>query len=256
MSCAPVHHLRPPRRLWEVDAARGIAVILMIVFHTMWDLFYFGISTINVFVPSWQAFARSIGMLFLGLSGVSLTLVAARLSSASALAHYALIRGGRVFALGLVVNGVTYLLMGESYVRFGILHLLGTMLLVAVPFVFTPLWLTYGVGVAMLVGGFAFQQVTGNVPWLVWIGIPVPRTPMIDYYPILPWGGATILGVGFGRMLYPSGIPRVPIECIKLPAWIQGVAFLGRHSFLIYGIHQPVLFGAILLLQSLMRGYI
>ncbi|NTU79693.1 MAG: DUF1624 domain-containing protein [Chloroflexales bacterium] len=25
-------------RLWEVDAARGVAVVLMIFFHLMWDL--------------------------------------------------------------------------------------------------------------------------------------------------------------------------------------------------------------------------
>ncbi len=38
--------------------ARGIAVVLMIFFHLMWNLQFLGLSDVNVFSAPWQAFAR------------------------------------------------------------------------------------------------------------------------------------------------------------------------------------------------------
>jgi hypothetical protein len=37
-------HAGPSARLWEIDAARGIAMLAMIFFHVMWDLQFFWVD--------------------------------------------------------------------------------------------------------------------------------------------------------------------------------------------------------------------
>lgn len=65
---------RSVARLWEIDTLRGIAVVLMVFYHFVWDLNYFRLTSINVFEPSWQTFARGIGTTFIFVMGLSLTL--------------------------------------------------------------------------------------------------------------------------------------------------------------------------------------
>ncbi len=61
---------RTRARLWEIDVARGVAVVLMVYFHLMWDLQFLGLSSVNVFSVPWQAFARGIGSSFAFLMGL------------------------------------------------------------------------------------------------------------------------------------------------------------------------------------------
>ena len=62
------------RRLWEVDTVRGIAIILMICYHFIFDLAFFGAYSGNMYSASWQLVARSIGTTFIVVMGVSLAL--------------------------------------------------------------------------------------------------------------------------------------------------------------------------------------
>jgi uncharacterized membrane protein len=237
-------------RLWEVDAARGVAVIVMVLFHLMWDLQFVGLSNVNVFSDPWQIFARSIGTTFTFLLGLSLWLVATRLTP-DALWRYTVRRSIILVGFGLLITLGTRLFVGDAYVRFGILHLLGSMLVLSLPFVRAPLSLTLTTGVAMILIGTYFTTLRAPFPWLVSVGVAQTGVEMVDYYPLLPWGGAALLGVACGRICYPHGRRRLALPDLGPLAPIRGLRFLGRHSLLIYLLHQPVLLGALLALQAL-----
>ncbi|HMQ32639.1 MAG TPA: heparan-alpha-glucosaminide N-acetyltransferase [Chloroflexaceae bacterium] len=241
--------LRPSARFWEVDAARGVAVLGMVFFHFMWDLQFFGLSSVNVFSTPWQIFARSIGTTFTFLLGLSLWLIATRLSPQT-LRHYVIRRGVTILGLGLLISLGTRLFVGDAYVRFGILHLLGTMLVLSLPFVRAPLWLIFAMGIAMIVGGAFLTTLRAPFPWLTVFGVVEAGVEMVDYYPLLPWGGAALLGIACGRLAYPNGQRSVALPELDVLATVRALRLLGRHSLLIYLLHQPILLGTLFALQT------
>jgi uncharacterized membrane protein len=229
-------------RLWEIDVLRGVAVVLMVCYHLIWDLAYFDLIAVDVAALRWQVVARSIGSLFLLILGISLTLRAAR---DPLLTRWVWRRGAVLFGLGMLITLATFLVIGESYVRFGILHALGGALVLALPFVRAPVWLSMLTALVLIATGayLSFQAVA--VPWLIWLGLPQTGVVMVDYYPLLPWAGVALLGVAVGNKLYPVGTRRFALR--DRSGWLplRALQWLGRHALLIYLIHQPVLFGVL-----------
>jgi uncharacterized membrane protein len=57
-----------------------------------------------------------------------------------------------------------------------------------------------------------------------------------------------LLGVFFGNWRYGSEKERATHAAPRLPA-IRSLAFLGRHSLLVYFVHQPILIALLILLE-------
>lgn len=243
----------PPRsaRLWEVDALRGVAIVLMIFYHFTWDLVYFGLYQANLLVGPWQWFARSIATIFIFVLGVSLTLSdtreTQRLGHPPGFMKY-LWRGGKIFGFGLIITGATYFFIGRGFVIFGILHLLGASVILAYPFLRSNHWLSLVSGVLTIVAGIAVDPLVVSYPWLIWLGVKQEGIYMVDYYPVLPWFGLALLGLFAGYTLYPQGVRRFALPNLATFPLIQGLRFLGRHSLLIYLLHQPILIGLLMAL--------
>lgn len=66
------------RRFWEIDAVRGVAVIMMVIYHLMYDLYSFRITDAIFTVPFWFYFQRVTASTFIALAGVSLAVLAQR----------------------------------------------------------------------------------------------------------------------------------------------------------------------------------
>ncbi|MBC8160010.1 MAG: DUF1624 domain-containing protein [Roseiflexaceae bacterium] len=233
------------RRFWEIDAVRGVVVILMVYFHTMWNLYYFGLSDADVYSAGWQLFARSIGSTFTFLLGLSLCIRRLRAPQGSAGFAEEARRGLLIFGCGMLVTLATYLFTPDAFVIFGILHLQGLAMLLAYPFVRWPPFWSLLVGLALIALGFAIDTVFVDYPWLIPLGIQEYNRGMADYYPILPWFGFALLGVAAGRLFYPAGR-----RGFVLPEWgelppLRALGWLGSHSLPIYLIHQPIIIGAL-----------
>ncbi|MCK6629768.1 MAG: DUF1624 domain-containing protein [Anaerolineae bacterium] len=240
-----------PTRLWEVDALRGFDIILMIIYHLIWDLVYFGVYQANLLSGSWQWFPRGIATIFIFVMGLSLTLSDTRerqrRGQPPGFKKY-LLRGGKIFGLGLIITVATYYFIGRGFVIFGILHLLGASIVLASPFLRLNRWVSLGAGVLVIVAGVLVDEVVVTYPWLIWLGVKQAGVYMVDYYPVLPWYGIALLGIFAGYTFYPEGIRRFTLP--DLSGWppIKGLRFLGRHSLLIYVLHQPILIGLLMAL--------
>jgi uncharacterized membrane protein len=240
--------METPSRLREIDLFRGIAILMMVIFHTVFDISFFGIAPLNVSTGFWHYFAYATASLFLLIVGVSLIVSHARAqqkNSGLSLALKFVYRGAFIFALGLLVTLGTWLYLGEGFVIFGILHLIGISVLLSPLFFPFRKWNLALGSVCIAIGLFVFGSY-GPV-YLLPLGIHPQGFTSVDYTPLFPWFGVVLIGMGIGEFLYPGGerrftAPHIP-ESIVPP-----LSFLGRHSLLIYLVHQPII---ILLLATI-----
>ncbi|HUT39159.1 MAG TPA: heparan-alpha-glucosaminide N-acetyltransferase [Methanoregula sp.] len=235
-------------RYWEIDLVRGIAILMMILFHTLFDLNFFNIFPVNVYSGFWRYFAFATASLFLLVVGISLTISWARAAptiSRTRLALKFVYRGAGIFLLGLLITLCTWLYLGEGFIVFGILHLIGVSIMIS-PLFFRLKKFTIIAGLLCIATGWIFTTITGPI-WLLPLGIHPATFWSVDYEPIFPWFGMVLIGMGIGEYLYPEGVRRFTLPSLPQAA-VQLLAFPGRHSLLIYLVHQPII---ILLLAAL-----
>jgi uncharacterized membrane protein len=228
------------QRFWEVDAARGVAIVMMVVYHLTYDLDTFGGYGIESTSGFWAWFADATASAFLFLVGVSLAISYSRAGAGRGLFGKYLRRGLRILAYGMALT-VVFLALGLGVVAFGILHLIGVSIILAYPLLryrFANLFL----GVSIIATGWYVraQDVSSESPWLLPLGVVPENIPMPDYRPLLPWFGVVLLGLFAGNVLYGGGKgpPGVPS---KAPLLARPLVPLGRNSLFIYLIHQPIL---------------
>ncbi len=231
------------RVLW-VDCLRGIAIVLMVAFHFIFDLNYLSFISINLESGFWFFFPRAIGATFLFVVGVSLVL-SDRHDKETKNEGYV-----RHFKRGLFLAGVaalitiaTWIYPHEGFITFGIIHLIALSMFIA------PLFLRFGklnvlLGLIIIVFGIFLSGMQTDSHYLFWLGITFPGYTALDYYPLLPWFGFVLIGIGGGQIL----LDRIRLGKSKIS---DALALLGKNSLAIYIVHQLVLFGALLALKMI-----
>jgi uncharacterized membrane protein len=239
-------------RLWEIDFLRGIAIILMISFHFIYDLSFFQIISIDLQTISWHLFTYSVGSLFLLLVGISLTISynrAQKTLTKKQLQMKFIHRGIIIFSLGLIITFATWIyLQGNGTIVFGVLHCIGISVILSYPFLRSRSG-TLVFGSICILLGIVLTQFTVDYPWLLWVGFRPNLFYTLDYFPLLPWFGVVLVGIFIGNTLYPQGIRKKQIKNLGAKKSVQGLCFLGKHSLVIYLLHQVIIVGIISLLK-------
>ena len=227
----------PPLRVAWIDRARGIALIAMAVFHFSFDLAMFGVVDWQVgSAPLWRAFAISIAASFIALSGLSLGLAArGGLNVRGFLRRLAILAG----AAALVTLG-TWAAM-PTPITFGILHAIALFSILALPFLRAPSWLLWTVALGVLILPLVHGSEIFSHPLLYPVGLDPTPPPSMDYEPVFPWFAPMLAGLALSRVV---SVPLTPMATDPL-------ALAGRHSLLIYLLHQPILIGIV---QGLIRA--
>lgn len=242
-------------RIFELDALRGLAILLMSTFHLVFDLMaYFGYA-INIYSGPWFYVGRISAILFMLVSGMASTLGGKQFR-----------RGIQVLLCALVVTLFSIPVMQQNYVRFGILHFFGAvMLLKALADKALKSRRARLVAALVLVpvcwgmGRWA-AQTSVNTFWLLPLGFTYPGFTTFDYYPIFPWGAWFCAGVALGLLAYPTKKSLFTFNPAARPgtgpqkvlaAVLRPFMFLGRHSLPVYLLHQPLILGVLFLLRWL-----
>lgn len=242
-------------RFWEIDAMRGIAIICMIVFHSVYLLVFNGYIEIDMFSGFWWIFPRCIAASFLLLVGVSLTISFSRTRekfTRAALVSKFSLRGFMIVGFGVCITFVTLFVPGMEgrTVFFGILHLIGVMIIVCFFFIRLKLAnLAIGIaviGLGLLLGFFKF-----DFYWLLWLGFRPADYYPVDYLPILPWGGFVFIGLFLGNTFYRDGARNFAFPDFSRMIPSRALSFLGRYSLWIYLGHIPVIYGILILIGML-----
>jgi uncharacterized membrane protein len=233
---------RPPR-IWEIDFLRGLAIILMVCYHLLFDLGEFvGIKTFlgwstDLSKTAWIIAQFFFAGLFVVLSGVSGTLSRNNVR-----------RGLRLLAVSVLVSVATYVFDPASAVYFGILQCLAvSMLIYGAAFEKAGAAVCAATGAVVLGLAAALPAIKKALAvssnWLLPFGLHGPSFSAFDYFPLIPWFGIFLIGAALGKTVYASRRSLLPW---RLP--VTFVNFAGRHSLVIYIVHQPVIMGVLYVL--------
>lgn len=249
------------KRIHLMDELRGFAVFCMVFYHGFYTLAFlmgqsWGEWLYRFFMPAEPWFAG----LFIFIAGIS-----------SNLTHSNLVRGVKLLGVALLVTLATAIAVPDELIVFGILHFLSVCMIAfgllqllrrrlgrteEPPFRLWPVVVCAVLFVVTryLASGYlqipfvlrVFLPSGWYQAWLAPLGLPGPGFSSADYFPLLPWCFVFAAGTVVGRLAKAG----------KFPAWtypsrVPFFSFLGRHALLIYVLHQPVIYGAALLVQAI-----
>lgn len=244
------------KRYHFIDEVRGFLVILMIFFHLfydMGDLFSIGIGTtlFNFFAPAEPFFAS----LFIFICGMS-----CKLSSN----NYK--RGVQLLFVAMAFSIVSTIIMPDFAIYFGILHLLAFSILIFAlcePIIDKIHWLIGMILTFVLFistynlpnGYIGFASFSIELPgWLyssinlLPFGLIPSNVATADYFPLIPYIFIFLCGGFYGVTVKRGNVPN-----FYRNMHIRPLAFVGRHALIVYILHQPVIYG-ILMLYNYIAG--
>ena len=229
-------------RIHSIDFLRGIAILMMAVFHFLFDLNYLGFLKIELYTGFWGIFQIATISTFLFLVGVGITI--SRNAKKENFKTHMIKRALFLFAVALLISAVTYALFPGSWIYFGIIHLIAVSLLLSIPFSGKKISALVA-GIAVILTPLIFNLQNIGVNALVWLGFSRPWQSF-DFAPIFPYFGLVLIGIFIGNVLVEHLKSLDRFEIVKN----RVIIFLGRNSLAIYILHQPIIFGALFVLKS------
>ncbi len=223
------------KRIWEIDLLRAIAITLMVVFHVVFDLNQFMGVEINYQSEFWFWLGKASALTFIFLAGIS-----------SGMSKNTVRRGFKVLAFAMVITLVTYILFKEQYVRFGILHFLGTsMILFPVLKKMSNLLLII-IAAGLALAAIPLENFISGTSLLLPFGFMYRGFTSLDYYPLIPYLSVFMLGILVYKMYYYK-----KQSLFKFSFENEVILMISKNSLAIYLIHQPIIVALIFAIKFL-----
>lgn len=221
----------------DIDILRTVAIVLMTYFHWHYidDVFK---GTEKTSTPLLQHIGTSARSIFIFLVGF--TMMTLHKSNdgddeqENKLKEKQNYRGLKVFGFGLVMSLLTYLVVPNEFVRFGILHFIGVSILLLNQIIHNPImiavvaFITFGFHVLLqtsFLGKFSF--LTGYT-----------RFASVDHFPLFKWFWLVCIGALTSNFIYSKDKKYALINIEdKL-----GISKLGQYSLEYYVLHYIVLY--------------
>jgi uncharacterized membrane protein len=221
----------------SLDLIRTLAIVLMVVFHFIYDLKYFGYHSWDI--PdgaAWNAFRNVIVGLFMVCVGVGLAIAHGRgLQRRPFFRRLARVAGGAA-----VVTTMSIFMFPKAWIYFGVLHFIVVASAVSLPMAGRPR--LAGLLGATMVGVYWAGWPTYGWP-IYYLNEWLPNYSS-DFVSPSPWFGVVWLGIALGHSRW---FRRDPLRAMPMAVRLGAP---GRHSLLIYLLHQPIMFGLFWLIES------
>ncbi|MBF0297868.1 MAG: DUF1624 domain-containing protein [Oligoflexia bacterium] len=219
------------KRLPLLDIYRGVAIIFMIIFHSIFDLTILNLISNKALSENyWFYFPRLIVIMFLICVGAGINIThKKKFKSKKFFMRLALIA-----FWAATVSIATFFIFHNQWIKFGMLHVIAISSLLAIPFINKPI-ISLLSAIIILILFFIIIPNQLTFPPSEW----APHS--LDYIPIYPWFSAVLIGI----FLEHIGFFRIRIA----PNSLKFVQLLGQHSLIIYIIHQPLIYGTLYILS-------
>lgn len=237
-------------RIWQVDFLRGVAVVGMVAYHFLFDLEFIFQLPIGVYRMPLLLLSRTVAAIFLLIVGFSAAVKFERLKHGTVRKVIASFgrKAAFILAPALLVTGATFATFPEQTVLLGILHFIALSLVLIIPFLYIKSNRTvFSMGILFLYLGSVLSNLRTDNIWLLVFGVTPYSFSSFDYFPIFPWFGVILFGLALGRRYGQV------FQTAKTPSssFAGQIILLGKHSLLIYLLHQPVLWAVLLIVKNL-----
>lgn len=232
-----------PNRLLVIDQSRGIAIILMAIFHFCYNLSVFGFITFETNGGFFTWFRFVIVTLFFSSVGASLFLAHQHHIQWQAFWFRLL----KITTGAAIITVSTLIMYPTNWVYFGVLHFIVLASFAALPFVHWPKTAgAIGLGIFILYNTTGWFNLNFVYPMLK-DTLNLPRGTL-DLTRFLPWYGMVLMGIYLGSIRY-GNMQAWPLGALNRP-----ILLLSKHSLLVYLIHQPLLFGIAFLIYKTLNS--
>ena len=252
------------QRSLNLDAARGLAISCMAIFHFFYYLSNFSGWRFSYDDPKVYLLRLLVMTLFLGCAGFGLALQATRSYNWQAF----LFRTGKLGMGALFISIGTYFIVPDHWIYFGILQFLFISTFVAIPFSFLPktsliLGFTIIIGHFFVTGQLA-PQVSQllierydihNLPFYFSLQFlfnflqPILNLPnsTFDITYFIPWFGLVLIGIFLGHLTF--NVPSIPNN-----KFFRVLSWMGQRSLPLYFIHAIILVPIALIIEWIVNG--
>jgi uncharacterized membrane protein len=248
-----------PKRYTELDFLKGIALILMIIYHYFYS-YYLNNTPI---IPINNDILSLIGVisnnLFIVIFGINYSISFQKDKNKNNKEFWIkqIKRFGTYLIISLIISGITYNIFPSKYVRFGIFHFFTASILLAIPFVqnikmsslglllFTGLYYLINTNQSML-----FNKCQTN-PLVCFItGIANTKYASMDHFYIIPYFILVLLGIIIGQVVYNNNNNNNNKNnnnnsinyIIKNNLILNSIAYLGTKTIIIYIVQWIILY--------------
>ncbi|MFH1307011.1 MAG: heparan-alpha-glucosaminide N-acetyltransferase [Candidatus Micrarchaeota archaeon] len=240
-------------RIFEVDIARGLGILLVVIYHIFYDLNYFGIANFEMDDGILMVLGRLAAIILIFVVGVSLVLSYSRAENEgkNTCLKFAK-RAAYLFFVSAVISVATWIYPHNGWIFWGIIQFIAFSVF-ACHFFAKYFKLNFILGVAGILIGFYLQNFATENVFLFILGVPA-NIYTSDYFPVFPWIGIVFLGMFFSKAVYKKRVfegknLNSVFGLIKIPH-LKILGIMGTNSLFIYLLHQPVLVGLILLIKA------
>lgn len=230
------------KRVFEIDVIRGVAILLVVFYHFIFDLTYFRFAQIELYSGFWLYFQRVAATLFVLIFGICISISANRKDYNVNF----LKRGLKLGLVATLITLVTWVFAPDEFIRFGIIHFFAVATVISLLFVNISKW-NLPLGVLIVLSGLYLNTIESPNTFLLPFGVLTQGIKTLDYFPLLPWFGVVLIGMAIGDYVCTK---QKFVFNIKENKFTSFLSLIGRHTLAIYLVHQPLIIAGLALIGS------
>ena len=221
------------QRVFAFDELRGVMILSMLVYHICYDL----AELVRLKGMNWF-YSEAAGWWQLSICGAFILVSGA----CCAYSRNNLKRGLKLLGLGMLFTLVTVLVLPQQRILFGLLHFLGTAVLLSIPL--KPLLERISPWAGLAGGLFLFWLTyslpSGRIGLSRALSVELPSALYSsDYFPLLPYLFLFLAGMFLARLPLPQAFYQQHSKPLSL---------LGKNSLWVYLLHQPIIYAVLWLI--------
>ena len=227
------------KRYYEIDIIKSIAVILMVVFHFYYIYYLIGKPLVNMDnkILVWSSIISH--TLFIFLFGINLSLSYNKNENKSEYYEKQIQKSIIYLFIGTIISFVSYKLIPNKFIFFGIFQFFSLSILISQPFVTNEFTSIIGLVIFSLLNLLQKNRYKNNLINNI-IGLNT-NFNSIDYFPFIPYFIYVLLGITVGHLVYKKGKRSIDLDYldkkVENSKLLQFLIYIGQNSLIIYVLH-------------------